>query len=145
MDIASCLRAIPYLRDLSDAKVDALAFAFSEQSYEPGEALIELADRRPTLRILLSGEVSVSISDCDQPEVNRLRPGHLFGLLSAVDRAPASATCRAVGRVRVGELPDGVFTALTNMHADIGFAFQRALGHQAVSDFRRLVAAERAL
>ena len=139
MDVLGCLAQDPELATLTSAELEALAFAFTVRSVADGEALTRSGRRSSESYVLLKGQVSVSVpTDGPDKELVRLEPGRWFGLLAQLSPAKASATCRAVGAVQVGELSRTAFSTLASRHARVAYAFQRAIASQLATDARRL-------
>lgn len=63
-----------------------------------GDTLFEQGDAGDTMFALVEGELSVVL---DGREIDRLRPGDIFGEMSLVDGSPRSATVRAATEVEV--------------------------------------------
>ncbi len=133
------IRALPHFDALPEKDVDALAGAFDVRDYPDGSVFIREGDRGDTVFLLVDGTVQVTHDRGKaRKELNRMRPGDLFGLVALVDDAPRSASCRALGPCKVGSLPKSVVSLLFNQKAPIAYAFQLALGTQLARDFRQL-------
>ncbi|MEI8256330.1 MAG: cyclic nucleotide-binding domain-containing protein [Deltaproteobacteria bacterium] len=139
MEPIDVLRGIHALSSLTDDDLNVLLGAIQIDDFEDGHTFIREGARGDTAFVLFSGQVTVTHErDGKVVELNRLERGSLFGLLALVDDEPRSATCRAVGPVRVGMLPQSAFVLLFNAYAPIAFALQRALAEQIAHDFRQL-------
>ena len=89
--------------------------------------------------ILVEGEVRVmryNPLNSEMEELNVLKPGEIFGLLSLSDHLPASASCVAQGPVKVGILTRTGFDFLSKSAAPIALGFQFAVAEQLASDIR---------
>jgi CRP-like cAMP-binding protein len=140
VDLVGQLSRFSALRPLPRRLLELLAAGFVERQLAPGVELIRLGDRGTAAYLVLDGEISVTVeTDGVVSELARLGPGNLLGHLALVDGAPASATCRAVGPVRVGELGRGAFGLLTGARAELARAFQRAIAEQVAGDYRTLL------
>lgn len=136
MDLVSILRRIPAFADLERSLLQALASALVIDDYPDGHVFIRRGERGGAVFLVVEGEVDV-LGAHDHP-INRMRSGDLFGLVSLVDHASRSATCRARGPCRVGSLPSTAVALLFHQAAPIACAFQKALGSQLARDFRQL-------
>jgi CRP/FNR family transcriptional regulator, cyclic AMP receptor protein len=139
MDVVDLLAKVPHFTALSRADREALAAALVIDDYPDGHVFIRQGEKRDGIFFVVEGEVAVTARKADgEQELNRMRAGDLFGLVARMDSAPRSATCRAAGPVRVGELPGTVASMLFNRTAPIAYAFQKALAMQLARDFRNL-------
>lgn len=70
--------------------------------FEPGADIFREGDIGTVAYIILGGEVELSQeADGDVIVFDTLREGDLFGEMALLDRAPRSATARAVGRTKL--------------------------------------------
>lgn len=140
MDVRSGLSARPALRALPAAELDALAFAFVDRSHEDGAELIRLGQRARCMYLVLDGVISVTVTTGGiERELARLGPGALFGHMAVLDGAPASATCRALGRVRVGQLDGSALSVVLARDWAAARGLREAIGAQLAEDFRALM------
>jgi CRP/FNR family cyclic AMP-dependent transcriptional regulator len=135
------LRRVSPFDALEPAALVALDSAFVVESWPPGCAVVEAGERGGAVFLVLSG--ALSVEGAAGAALNRLGEGALFGLVSLVDDAPRSATCRADGECVVARLPKSAAAMLFHRHEAIALAFQRALATQLAADFRHLDAALR--
>jgi CRP/FNR family transcriptional regulator, cyclic AMP receptor protein len=129
------LRRSPALSTLTDGDIASLTEAFLEGTHRAGHVFIHEGAQGDDVFLLVAGEVAVLRRGV---EINRLRPGALFGLMSLIDSGPRGATCRAVGECRVARLHRAQITALQEQSAALALAFQRAIAKQLAADFRHL-------
>jgi CRP-like cAMP-binding protein len=89
---------------------------FRAREVRRGEVLVRAGERSDGLFVVLSGEVEVRREA--QP-VARLREGELFGEMSLLHKAPASADVVASRRTSLLRLPHEDFDALVSSHPQI--------------------------
>jgi len=139
VSVEDLLRTLPHFDTLARDEIDALSSALDVRDYPDGHVFVREGDRGDTIFLLVEGNVQVSRDRHGaRQELNRMKPGDLFGLVALVDDSPRSATCRAVGKVKVGALPKSVVSILFHQRAPIAYAFQLALATQLARDFRQL-------
>lgn len=90
------------LADLGPDELAALASRLVDRVLEPGEIAFTAGSHADALFLVLEGEVGIFIGDGTETGqlVSRIGPGMAFGEVALLDRAPRSATVRALGRVR---------------------------------------------
>ena len=129
------------------ARLDAKDLAVLEKAFtveawdgtgeDGGHAFLTQGDRGEAAWLLLDGEVTVTRErEPFMDELRRLHPGEMFGLASLVDDMRRSASCRALGPVRVARIERSAFDWLLRDHAALGLAMQRAVARQLASDYR---------
>lgn len=138
--LVDVLRSSPVFASFTPADCDFLAQAMTVKSYAAGHALVRQGDRGDTFYVILDGEVRVTRDGPDgrRVEVETLRRGEVFGLLSLIDHGPRAATCTAAGPVTVASLPAVAFTLLYKGNAALGFRFRFMIARQLARDARAL-------
>ncbi|HEX2253402.1 MAG TPA: cyclic nucleotide-binding domain-containing protein [Thermoanaerobaculia bacterium] len=103
-------------RDLPPADLERLAAAGSVREAPDGEVLRREGEPGGSLLLILDGSVEVVKSNDDGRShvLARLEPGTLLGEMGLLGSAPASATVRCRGPVRLFELPRDRFEALVS-------------------------------
>ena len=137
MRLETLLGRSPILAALDKADITALADAFLEGTHRAGHVFIHEGGRGDDVFLVLKGEVAVLRHGA---EINRLRPGALFGLMALVDAGMRSATCRAVDECRVARLSRAQTVELQARSPALELAFQRAVVKQLATDFRHQIA-----
>ena len=92
--------------------------------------------------LILSGEVSVKHNkeiERGSVEVKRLKPGEMFGLLSAITDTKHEATCQAVGPVTLASMPRQAFQLLYNSNSPLALHFQQYVTFQLAKDYSALI------
>jgi CRP-like cAMP-binding protein len=139
MDLLQTLRANPHLGELSEQDLEALNSSMSVSAHPDGHIFIKENARGDTLFLLLEGQIAVTRERAAfSHELKTLKPGELFGQLALIDNEPRSATCSAVGSVRVASLPQAAFSVLFYSRAPVAEALQRAVAAQVMHDFRNV-------
>jgi diguanylate cyclase (GGDEF)-like protein len=95
---SSVLRGIDIFSSLSKAELKALSAKMRDCSYRPGEAIFQENQSGEELFVVASGQVSIFVSaqDGEEIELSRLGKGAFFGEMAILERAPRSASCKAV-------------------------------------------------
>lgn len=125
--------------DFSAKELQQLANAMNERDVYPGEVLLLEEERPDRLFVLLEGEVEVTRKvDGGDRVIARLGPGSMFGLLALIDRGRRAATCVALGRGRVAEMPRDAFDMLYKSNAPLADKFQYAIARQLARDVKQM-------
>lgn len=142
------LRDFRLFDTLGEHEVARLERLFVEELHPSGQVLLREGDRADegsaAMYLLLEGQVGVEArAPAGGFGVRRtLRPGHVFGAVSVVAEVPRSATCRALGPVRVARLDRASLQALQRqdeaLHARLQLVLARALAAD-VRDLRDLL------
>ncbi|MFB9994946.1 sensor histidine kinase [Deinococcus oregonensis] len=109
---ADDLRQIEALNDLSEAELDWIAAHTEEQHFADGQVVVQAGDPASHLFFLLEGQVAYIGELGGQPIRYVTRQGEVAGMLPHSRMTQFSSTGRAVGRTRVGRLPQTDFAAL---------------------------------
>ena len=133
--VLELLRRAPAFAALSDGDLGALGEAFRAAEYPAGHTFLREGERGETVFLVVQGEVVVLRAGA---EINRMRPGQLFGLMALVDGGPRSATARAADTVWVAKLSTADASTLAGGSPAVALAFQRAIARQLARDFRHL-------
>ena len=83
---------------------------FMEQTYEPGQVILNEGDTNPCLYAVAEGEVEVvKGSGSSETLLGTLGVGDIFGEMGLIDGQPASATVRAATRTLVWLYDEAAF------------------------------------
>lgn len=110
---------------LDDADVEAMAGMGRKRTLAPGQPLIEQGEVLDRLYILLDGHMEVSVRGVGQ--VATLSSGEILGEMSFVDRAPTSASVRALDQASLLELSRDELEARFTRDPGFGMRFFRAI------------------
>lgn len=144
MELTRILADNPDFAHLSPGDLEVLEGAFKVEAFPcdadgTGHEFTREGTRPHAAWLILEGEVAVTrASDPLQDEISRLRRGDMFGLVALVTEDRRSATCRAVGPVRVARIEASAFDWILRDHAPLGLALQRAVARQLAADFRKI-------
>ena len=133
--VPALLRRSPAFAALADDDLAALAEAFRAAEYPAGHTFLRQGERGDAVFLVVQGEVEVLRAGV---EINRMRPGQLFGLMALVDGGPRSVTARAADTVWVAKLSTAEAQALFAASPTVELACQRAIARQLARDFRHL-------
>ena len=139
MLLKSFLKCQSCFKHLSEPDIDALAHAIYVEDRPAGHLLVQEGKLGKEMYILVEGEVRVmryNPLNSEMEELNVLKPGEIFGLLSLSDHLPASASCVAQGPIKVGILTHTGFDFLSKSAAPIALGFQFAVAEQLASNIR---------
>jgi diguanylate cyclase (GGDEF)-like protein len=92
------LGGIEIFSGLPEDELCVLAAKMQRRSFKPGEAMFREGESGDELFVVASGLVSVSVrsEDAEDIELSRVGRGAFFGEMAILERAPRSATCRAL-------------------------------------------------
>ena len=107
------LMALPFLQGLSAAEIDRLAGRMLVTRYLPGDEIVRQGDAGDRFYIVVEGSVEVvRETSGTTTRLAVLGPGDYFGELALLNRAPRSATVRALSAVETYTLSDADFGEL---------------------------------
>lgn len=94
----------------------SLVERFRARDVQKGDVLIKEGNRSDGMYIVLSGEIEVRLG---QRPVAALKEGDIFGEMSLLTKAPATATCAAARRTSLLRLPREDFDQIVLSHPQI--------------------------
>jgi diguanylate cyclase (GGDEF)-like protein len=111
---ASLLKSIDIFSSLSEEELEALAHKMRRISFPPGKAMFREGESGDELFAVTSGLVSISVrsGDAEDIELSRVGRGAFFGEMAILERAPRSATCKAIETTECLALKAADFEAL---------------------------------
>lgn len=111
---ASELRGIEIFSSLSEAELRALAAKMRRCAYPSGQAIFSEGESGEELFAVASGLVAITLKsqDGEDIELSRVGSGAFFGEMAILERAPRSATCRALESTECLVLEAADFEAL---------------------------------
>jgi len=78
--------------------------------YKDGDTIVDEGTESKEMYILQSGKVNVTMGGVDDETLlATLKEGDIFGMMGVIDKAPRSATVRAVGEARVLAIDHATF------------------------------------
>lgn len=132
-------KTVPGLTELNDTHVGALVDCFKIDDYNDGHVFIEEGASGDSAYIIVDGEVSVTRikgAESRVKEINRMGPKEIFGIISLIDNRERTATCRALGTVKVASLSRASFEALRDQSPEIARHLQRIISRQISRDHK---------
>jgi small-conductance mechanosensitive channel/CRP-like cAMP-binding protein len=119
-EIEAELRAVDFLRELSDDEMRILAGAVRVHQFGAGEALVREGDSGDTFYIIRRGVVDVTARGADGKSIHltELTRPAFFGEMALMTGEARNATIRARTDVEVLEMNRGGFTELFKSHPD---------------------------
>jgi CRP-like cAMP-binding protein len=111
------LKHVPLFADLDGRQLKKLARHFRERSVGDGATLVEEGEMSGVgFFVVAEGEAAVSVGG---RQVRTLARGDHFGELALVSEGKRTATVRAVGRLRVLEIPFWDFRDFAHANPDV--------------------------
>ena len=101
-DLRTALGRLALFADLRLPALEAVAHAYGEEVFAPGQRVLRRGLARGGLYIVLDGDASVEV---DGRELRRLGRGEFFGEISVLTGEPPSADVRAEGVLRCFVVP----------------------------------------
>ena len=143
-EVFTGLKKIPFLSDLSDEVLTALAEKAKPAKFPKQATIIMEGDETSSLYIMLSGKVRVFSSDDKSKEITLLiqEPGSYFGELSLLTDEPRSASVVTLEITTCGVISKSDFINWLRMHPDVAISLLGVLSkkiHQ-LTDKVRLMA-----
>lgn len=137
------LRKIPLFRHLNYKELVKVLNQTEQQSFEPGEVILEEQSNGDEFYVILSGEVEVTKGG---RVLTSLAPGVHFGEMALVDRSPRSASVKASKATRLMSLSRHAFYQIVRSESVLSskllWSFVQVLSHrlratnEALSDAR---------
>jgi cAMP-dependent protein kinase regulator len=112
--LATFLREIPFLSELSDGQMALLMRALVYRRFGPGELIVQRGEAGDDFYILADGEAQVMIAGRDGGDevVDVLRPGDSFGEIALIESVRRTATVQTLTAVKTLALPRRAFDQL---------------------------------
>ncbi|HEX6033208.1 MAG TPA: cyclic nucleotide-binding domain-containing protein, partial [Anaerolineales bacterium] len=122
------LKRVPLFANLSPADIKQVAALAQEESFSDGIKIVSEGEIGDLMFIILSGEVSVVITQGEKEvEIARRRAGEYVGEMALISREPRSASVVAVGNVRALSIDQKSFESLLRDRPDASLAVIQVL------------------
>jgi CRP-like cAMP-binding protein len=110
----AALKGVPILADLSPARLEQVVATCRWRDYDAGEQILSYHDISTEVFFLAAGKVRIIVYSADGKAVvfTDLKPGAMFGEISAIDGAPRSAGVEAIERSTIASLTASQFESL---------------------------------
>jgi diguanylate cyclase (GGDEF)-like protein len=97
-DLRSLLNTVEIFSDLAGDEIDILTSRMKQVQYRKYQTLFQEGDAGNELFLILEGmvRISVKLPDGNELTLAEIEEGNFFGEMSIIERAPRSATCRAI-------------------------------------------------
>lgn len=128
-DALDALRSIPLFSHVADADLEQIASHLIERRYPRNTTIVEEGLPGDYMYIIREGRVKVTKLSEDGREkiLAFFEPGHFVGDMALLDRAPRSASVKALTPVRVLALSRADFTGLIRKSPDLAISVIREL------------------
>lgn len=120
-------------KGLSSEHLERVASLLSERTVAPGEAIVREGDPSTELIVIIAGAVEITkrAANVDREQrIATLPAGATIGEMTLLDRAPRSATARAIEATRVAVLPMDSLEAASRAEPAIERALLRNLANE---------------
>jgi CRP-like cAMP-binding protein len=118
------LKGVEFFATTGDAELAAVAAILEEEEWPAGSRIIAKGDAGSSMYILAGGAARVHDGDL---EIATLRPGQVFGELSALVPMPRSASITALEDVRLLRLEHEALFELMADHVEVAHGIIRYL------------------
>jgi CRP/FNR family cyclic AMP-dependent transcriptional regulator len=110
----AALKGVPILADLSAARLEQIVATCRWRDYDAGEQILSYNDLSTEVFFLAAGKVRIIVYSAEGKAVvfTDLKPGAMFGEISAIDGAPRSAGVEAIERSTIAALTASQFESL---------------------------------
>ena len=141
MNLIEFFKRTPEFSDLSDEDIASVEKTMQVKDYEDGHKFIKEGATGDAIYFILSGQVSAQQQKEAGTffEIKRLRPGEMFGMISAIDSRERLATCKAMGPVTVASLTHDQFDRLFSQDSPLPHAFKFIVARQLARDLRSII------
>ena len=118
------LRSIPLFAEVSDGDLESIASHVIERRFPNGKTIVEEGLPGDYMYIIRSGRVKVTKLSGDGREkiLEFLEEGDFFGEMSLLDRAPRSASVKALSESRILALARGDFLLVLKRSPDLAMS-----------------------
>jgi putative peptide zinc metalloprotease protein len=131
------LRRMPLFSELDAQQIELMASHMQEETYEPGETLIQQGEPGKAFYVIETGRVQVSlVGDGEERPVTERGPGEYVGEIALVLDVPATASVVALGPTRVLALHREEFDRLVAGHLYASRRLERDVSRR-MTDLRR--------
>lgn len=113
------LRAVPLFATASDKQLRRVADVARAERFRAGEDIVTEGHSSGPFYLLTDGDAEVLVGGAAK---NKLGPGAFFGEMSLIDRAPRSATIRALTDVAALAITSWDFLTLLERNWDLAHA-----------------------
>lgn len=139
-DILAMLAEVPVFHGFRPRDFEVLGRLVKSHTAAPGETLIREGETGESMYLLLSGRLLVSKKGDTTTEafLDHLDPGAAFGEFSLIDRAPRSATVKAIESSEVLTLSRDAFDSFLTADGHRGSVFYKNCLQVTFSRFRHL-------
>lgn len=142
MDFHKFLQAMPDFADLTNEQLYILEQSMLVSTHSDGYEFFHENTRGDNVYLIIEGIVSVTHNrgkKCGYLEIKRHHPSEWFGIVSVIDNGIHTATCQAMGNVKVASLPAIAFLLLYDSDAPLAHKIQYSINRQISKDYRALV------
>ncbi|MGO9083578.1 MAG: Crp/Fnr family transcriptional regulator [Streptosporangiaceae bacterium] len=135
-DVTAILRSTYLLGSAPAEDLDAIAAASRSRTFRRGQVVFSTGDPGDTLIVVITGRVKVVVRSADGGELTLtvIRPGGVFGELSAADGGPRSADAETLEESRLLLVPRQVIQDICGRTPSVA----QALANSLAATLRRL-------
>ena len=141
MQFTEFLETVPEFSEFNRHDLEILEKILVVRDYPDGHEFIHEGKSADGMYLVVEGEVAVSHCREEKQglmELNRMRPGELFGLVALIDHGRRVASCRAMGPTRIASLPRSAFELLYSANSPLAEHFLKIVARQLMRDYRSL-------
>jgi CPA1 family monovalent cation:H+ antiporter len=120
------IRKVPFLAELSDDRISAIAAMLKSRFILPGEKVITKGETGTAMYFISSGSVLVELED----ENVQLGSGDIFGEIALLAEVPRTASVRSLGFCQILQLERRDFLPFLNANADLKARIEAVAGER---------------
>ncbi|MEM9442203.1 MAG: Crp/Fnr family transcriptional regulator [Pseudomonadota bacterium] len=128
-DIVELLASVEFFKDLDQEQLYGIAKRCRRDKYRRRQTIFSYGDVSADVYFIKSGRVGITIFSETGKEIlfRQLGPGNTFGVISAIDRLPRSASAVSLSNLELYRLTESDILAIMREMPDVGFRVMQDL------------------
>jgi len=142
MTFNNFLETAPEFSNLTEQDIENFQRIMCVREYPAGHEFCKEGTGGHEAHLIINGEISVTHKrgvERGSLEINRLKPGNMFGIVAIMTDKKHEASYRAVGPVTVATMPGSSFKLLYESNSKLGLHFQQFVVTQLAKDYQSMI------